>query len=76
MHRLERADDKKSLGYNSYTFGDPATPIMRGYSADPTKIRIIHAGSEMFHVYHLHGGGIRWPQNPLADPDWTTPRSA
>ena len=22
----------------------------------------------MFHVYHLHGGGIRWPQNPHADP--------
>ena len=66
MNRLERAE-KKSLSYNSYTFGDPATPIMRAYSADPSKVRIIHAGSEMFHVYHLHGGGIRWPQNPYAD---------
>ena len=24
----------------------------------------------MFHVYHLHGGGIRWPQNPHADASW------
>ncbi|HTE64192.1 MAG TPA: hypothetical protein VK631_27795, partial [Solirubrobacteraceae bacterium] len=70
MHRLERAGDKKSSSYNSYTFGDPATPMMRAYSADPSKIRVIHAGSEMFHVYHLHGGGIRWPQNPHADADW------
>ena len=70
MHRLEKAGNKKSSSYNSYTFGDPATPMMRAYSADPSKIRIIHAGSEMFHVYHLHGGGIRWPQNPHADPNW------
>ena len=21
----------------------------------------------MFHVFHLHGGGIRWRFNPLAD---------
>ena len=49
---------------------------MRAYVTDPTKIRIVHAGSEMFHVYHLHGGGIRWPQNPHADTDWTTRRPA
>ena len=53
--------------YNSYTFGDPATPMPRGYLGDPTKIRIMHAGSEMFHVYHLHGGGIRWRLQPRAD---------
>ena len=39
MHRLERADNKKSSSYNSYTFGDPATPWMRAYVTDPTKIR-------------------------------------
>src|SRR3954453_1367836 len=71
MPRRERADNKKSSSYNSYTFGDPATPWMRAYVTDPTKIRLVHAGSEMFHVYHLHGGGIRWPQNPPADPDWS-----
>ena len=72
MRRLERDPDHrwKSLAYNSYTFGDPATPMLRGYLADPTKIRITHAGTEVFHVYHLHGGGIRWRFNPHADPSW------
>src|ERR687885_1918819 len=27
----------------------------------------MHAGSEAFHVYHLHGGSIRWRLNPHAD---------
>lgn len=67
QNRLEQAPDQKALAYNSYTFGDPATPIMRGYVGDPTKIRILHAGSEVFHIYHLHGGGIRWRANPKAD---------
>src|SRR3712207_3615883 len=62
--------DRKASSYNSYTFGDPATPMMRAYVSDPAKIRILHAGSEMFHVYHLHGGGIRWPQNPAAVKGW------
>ncbi len=59
MNRLARNGDWKSLAYNSFTFGDPATPMPRGYLGDPTKFRIIHPGTEMFHVYHLHGGGIR-----------------
>jgi FtsP/CotA-like multicopper oxidase with cupredoxin domain len=67
MHRLQRSDDQKSLSYNSYTFGDPATPFDRGYLSDPTKLRVLHAGSETFHVYHLHGGGIRWRFNPAED---------
>ena len=25
------------------------------------------AAGEMFHIYHLHGGGIRWRSNPKAD---------
>ena len=45
----------------------PATPMPRGYLGDPTKFRVVHGGSEMFHVYHLHGGGIRWRANPHAD---------
>ena len=67
-NRLEAAPDQKSLGYSSYTFGDPATTIPRAYLGDPTKIRLLHAGSEVFHVYHLHGGGIRWRANPHSDP--------
>jgi manganese oxidase len=70
MNRLDVADTMKAYSYNSYTFADPATPTPRGYLSDPTKLRIMHAGSEMFHVFHLHGGGDRWPQNPHADPTW------
>ncbi|HEX2728595.1 MAG TPA: hypothetical protein VHM16_02505, partial [Rubrobacteraceae bacterium] len=67
MNRLDLDHEQKSLSYNSYTFGDPATPMPRGYLSDPTKIRLVHAGTEMFHVYHLHGGGDRWRFNPVAD---------
>src|SRR5207248_5377486 len=65
MNRLElqlkafgRIDE--SLEYSSYAFGDPATPLLRSYLGDPVKQRVIHAGSEVFHVHHVHGGGIRW----------------
>ena len=66
--RLNFAPDQEAHAYGSYTFGDPATLIPRGYRGDPTKFRILHAGSEMFHVFHMHGGGIRWRFNPVADP--------
>jgi hypothetical protein len=58
----------KSLAYSSYSYGDPATPIPRSYLGEPTKTRIAHPGSEMFHVYHLHGGGIRWRRQPGVEP--------
>ena len=48
-------------------FGDPATPMQRSYLGEPTKTRLVHAGSEIFHVFHLHGGGTRWRRNPFAD---------
>ena len=66
MNRLDKAPDE-SQAYGSYAFGDPATPTPRAYLSDPTKFRIVHAGTEMFHVFHMHGGGIRWRFNPLAD---------
>ena len=66
MNRLDK-DADESQAYGSYTFGDPATPTPRAYLSDPTKFRIVHAGTEMFHVFHMHGGGIRWRFNPLAD---------
>lgn len=59
---------KKALGYSSYAFGDPATPIPRSYLGEPTKTRLVHGGSEVFHVHHLHGGGDRWRRNPKSDP--------
>ncbi|KQZ87450.1 hypothetical protein ASD62_17865 [Phycicoccus sp. Root563] len=66
-NRLLAFPKEKSHSYSSYTFGEPATPIMRGYLADPTKIRLMHVGAEKFHVFHLHGGGDRWRANPVAD---------
>jgi hypothetical protein len=66
-NRLLAFPKEKSHAYSSYTFGEPATPMIRGYLADPTKIRLVHAGGEKFHIYHLHGGGDRWRYNPVAD---------
>ena len=70
INRLDFSPLQEAHAYGSYTFGDPATPMPRGYQADPTKFRILHAGSEMFHVFHMHGGGIRWRFNPVADPTY------
>lgn len=68
-HRLAVEPKGKSLGYASYPFGDPATPIPRSYVGEATKTRLMHGGSEIFHVHHLHGGGDRWRRNPNADPN-------
>lgn len=59
--------ENKSLGYSSYTYGDPATPMPRSYLGEPSKTRLAHVGFEQLHVHHLHGGGDRWRQNPNAD---------
>ena len=48
-----------SLAYSSYALGDPATPIARTYLGDPVKQRVVHGGSEVFHVHHVHSGAIR-----------------
>ena len=61
----------ESVAYSSYSFGDPATPLLRSYLGDPSRQRVIHGGSEVFHVHHLHGGAIRWPRQPGV----ATPRS-
>ncbi len=57
-----------SLPYSSYAFGDPATPIARSYLDDPVKQRVVHGGSEVFHVHHVHGGAIRWRRQPDVEP--------
>lgn len=66
-NRLQLGSDE-SQAYGSYAFGDPATPIPRSYLGEPTKTRLMHTGSEVFHVHHLHGGATRWRENPLTDP--------
>jgi len=58
----------ESLSYSSYTFGDPATPILRAYLGDPAKQRVVHGGSEVMHVHHVHGGSIRWRRQPGVEP--------
>lgn len=73
MNRLKLQEETvglkdKSLGYGSYTFGDPATPISRTYLGDPVKQRLVHGGSEVFHVHHVHGGSIRWRRQPGTEP--------
>jgi manganese oxidase len=68
MNRLNLEEHEKSHAYSSSMFGDPATIIPQGYLGDPTKFRVVHGGAELFHIYHLHGGGDRWRANPEADP--------
>jgi hypothetical protein len=73
MDRLQLQQEKtgrydESVSYSSYVFGDPATPIMRSYLGDPVKERIIHGGSEVVHVHHVHGGSIRWRRQPGEEP--------
>ena len=58
----------ESLSYSSYAFGDPATPMIRSYLGDPLKQRLVHGGSEVFHVHHVHGGAIRWLRQPGVEP--------
>jgi FtsP/CotA-like multicopper oxidase with cupredoxin domain len=58
----------KSQAYSSYVFGDPATPIARSYLGDPVKERVVHGGSEVLHVHHVHGGAIRWRRQARVEP--------
>ena len=69
MDRLTLKPHEKAHSYSSTIFGDPATIIPQGYLGDATKFRVVHGGAEVFHIYHLHGGGDRWRMNPEADPD-------
>ena len=67
--RLSLKPHEKAHSYASTVFGDPATIIPQGYLGDPTKFRVVHGGAEVFHIYHLHGGGDRWRTNPEGDTD-------
>ncbi len=59
--------------YSSSTFGEPAMPVPQSYVGDPAKFRIVHGGSETFHVPHLHGGGIQWQrQQDITDESFTS----
>ncbi|MBM6618198.1 multicopper oxidase domain-containing protein [Bacillus suaedaesalsae] len=45
----------EEVHHDSWVFGDPATPIYRGYKGDPAKFRLVHAGVKETHVFHYHG---------------------
>lgn len=46
--------DGEEVHHDSWVFGDPATPILRGYVGDPAKIRLVHAGGKETHAFHYH----------------------
>jgi hypothetical protein len=55
-----RADDPAM--FSSRANGDPATPILRAYAGDPTKVHVISApDSEQPHAFSL--GGLSWAQD-------------
>lgn len=67
-HGIATPDEAQD--YGSYTNGDMATPRPEAYVGDPYKILLTNAGAEMGHVFHEHGGAIRWLRNPgAANPD-------
>ena len=44
--------------HSSWLHGDPATPVLRAYAGDRTRIRVVHAGLRESRVFHLRGH--RW----------------
>ncbi|WP_017727768.1 multicopper oxidase domain-containing protein [Halalkalibacterium ligniniphilum] len=44
----------EEVHHDSWVFGDPTTPILRGYIGDPAKIRVVHGGVKETHVFHYH----------------------
>jgi manganese oxidase len=54
----------EEVHHDSWVFGDPATPIYRGYKGDPVKFRLVHGGVKETHVFHYHvHTWFRDPQN-------------
>ncbi|QUW23521.1 multicopper oxidase domain-containing protein [Sporosarcina sp. Marseille-Q4063] len=44
----------EEVHHDSWVYGDPSTPILRGYIGDPAKIRVVHGGVKETHVFHYH----------------------
>lgn len=58
----------EEVHHDSWVFGDPATPIFRGYRGDPAKYRLVHAGVKETHVFHYHAHSFfRDPLNTDSD---------
>jgi len=56
----------EEVHHDSWVFGDPATPILRGYRGDPARIRLLHGGVKETHTFHYHTH--TWLSHPN-DPD-------
>ena len=69
----------EEVHHDSWTYGDPATPILRAYVGDPIKIRAIHAGVQETHVFHYHVHQWRReadnPDSDLIDAQSMSPQS-
>jgi manganese oxidase len=69
----------EEVHHDSWVFGDPATPILRGYVGDPAKIRLVHGGVKETHVFHYHVH--QWLSDPnnlksnIIDSQSTSPQS-
>nr|WP_202446821.1 multicopper oxidase domain-containing protein [Streptomyces sp. SID5468] len=59
------AQTGEEMHHSSWMFGDPSTPVLRGYSGDPAVIRLVHGGMRDTHVFHTHLH--QWHTDP-ADP--------
>ncbi|MCM3408560.1 multicopper oxidase domain-containing protein [Metabacillus litoralis] len=58
----------EEVHHDSWVFGDPATPILRGYKGDPAVIRLIHGAAKETHVFHYHvHQWLRDPNNTLSE---------
>lgn len=60
-HMHEGVTDE-DISMSSWSYGDPAPPILRAYVGDPSKIRLIHGGVKETHVFHLHNH--QWKLEP------------
>ncbi|MBV9139636.1 MAG: multicopper oxidase domain-containing protein [Pseudonocardiales bacterium] len=56
------AQTGEEMHHSSWMFGDPATPVLCGYSGDPAVIRLVHGGMRDTHVFHTHLH--QWRVNP------------
>ncbi|MCA1031112.1 multicopper oxidase domain-containing protein [Bacillus timonensis] len=56
--------DGEEVHHDSWVYGDPATPVLRGYRGDPALIRVVHGGVKETHIFHYHvHQWLRDPQN-------------
>ncbi|MEE0421024.1 MAG: multicopper oxidase domain-containing protein [Lachnospiraceae bacterium] len=74
----DHADSGEDISMSSWTYGDPAPPILRAYVGDPAKIRLIHGGVKETHIFHLHNHQWRLedlnPNSAIIDSIWLSPQ--